>query len=167
MMEVFQNIYPSTLRSRMKGEYIRMKPLYKSIIVKIEDEKIIFLIEESENKVFKFIVSTHYPFEPPIVYVNDNPFSYFHRLNNRFTKILKYLKGKDCLCCSSYLCKKNWFPIHTMKNIIDELDDIKELKYNIIIKTCLDKIKQKFLNRDIDLDSWLFHIADPSALIPV
>jgi len=44
---------------------------------------------------------------------------------------------------------------------LDEIDDYKLIKRNIVRKLLLDKIKDQYLIMDIDLDSWLFNVSMP------
>jgi ubiquitin-protein ligase len=168
---VFEFIVQIPLRNRLKGEYYKMIPLYNSVnIIMNEDGKIIFNIEKNENdnkkKIYNFVISNNYPFEPPKVYINNKNYRQFLRCPNKFLKILKYIRGIDCLCCNSCICRNNWSPAMTMKYIIEEITYNKMTKFNIMIKILLDKIKEKFLNRDIELDSWLFYVSSPQVLNP-
>ena len=83
---------------------------------------------------------------------------FFNLKTTRFKTILKYVSGLDCLCCNSYVCKNNWSPSVTMEVMINQIKQYKTYKYFIFIKLILDKIKEKYLHRDINLDSWLFNI---------
>jgi ubiquitin-protein ligase len=172
---VFESILQIPLRNRLKGEYYRMIPLYNSVnIIMNEDGKIIFIIEKKDkdnynkenNTIYNFVISKNYPFEPPSVYINNKNYGQFLRCPNKFLKILKYIRGIDCLCCNSCICRNNWSPAMSMKHIIEEIGYNKITKFNIMIKILLDKIKQKYLNRDIELDSWLFHVSCPHVIKP-
>jgi ubiquitin-protein ligase len=169
---VFESIHQIPLRKRLKGEYYRLLPLYNSVnIIRDEDSKIIFIIEKNDKDNnqktnYSFVISKNYPYLPPTVYINNKNYGELLRCPNKFLKILKYIRGIDCLCCKSCICRNNWSPAMTMKYIIEEIGYNKMTKFNIMIKMLLDKIKQKYLNRDIELDSWLFHVSCPEAIIP-
>ena len=81
----------------------------------------------------------------------------------KYKKLLKYVSGLECLCCNSYLCNNNWNPSITFDKIINQIEGYKTFKYRISIKIILDKVKEKYLNRDIELDSWLFNICDQNS----
>lgn len=171
MIDVLESIKPVTLRNRIKGEFYKMLSInkYNNIIVSKEKGTINFIIEKTyKNKkiVYKFIITNNYPYSPPIVFINNTNYGQFLGCPNKFLNILKYIRGIDCFCCASYTCKTNWSPAITLKHIIDESEYNSDIKYNIMIKIFLEKIKEKFLNRDIELDSWLFHIARPEVIMP-
>jgi ubiquitin-protein ligase len=106
---------------------------------------------------YKFIIDMNYPFVPPSVYYNNKKYSDLLRCNSECEiRILKLLKGIDCLSCSSYTCRDNWSPAVTMNHIINEIKYSKKCKRDIIYKIIADKIKRKYLIDDIDLDSYLF-----------
>ena len=176
MDNVFESILQISLRKRLRGEYYRMLPLYKSVkFIMKEDGKIIFEIEKNNDNnnynkekpiIYKFVISNNYPYMPPTVYINNKNYGEFLSCHNKFLKILKYIRGIECFCCVSCTCRNNWYPAMTIKYILEEIEFNKITKFNIIIKILLDKIKEKYLNRDIELDSWLFHVSRPEVLIP-
>jgi hypothetical protein len=64
------------------------------------------------------------------------------------------------------LCANNWGPAITLYKIVNQIEEYKKIKLNIQQKILADQIKQKYLNRDIDLDSWLFTISVPRLCLP-
>ena len=105
---------------------------------------------------YLFEVSQNYPFTVPKLFINGiHHNDFFNLKSERFRKLIKYVSNIDCLCCNSYLCYNNWAPAITFSNIIDQINDYKTIKYLIIYKIILDKIKEKYLNPDINLDIWL------------
>ena len=70
--------------------------------------------------------------------------------------LVKKIAGFDCFWCKSFDCKKNWIPLSTLKNVIDEIDNIYKIRKNILNKIIADKIKEKYLLPEIDLDCWFF-----------
>ena len=171
MIDVLDSIKPLILRRRIKGEFYRMETMFDNMYVIKEEGKINFIIEKTKkdnNKksVYKFIISNNYPFLPPDVYINDIKYGQYLSCPNKFLNILKYIRGIECFCCASQTCRINWNPSLSIKHIMDEIEDNKNTKYNIMIKIFLDKIKEQYLNRDIELDSWLFYVARPQVIIP-
>ena len=170
MIDVLESIQPISLRKRIKGEFYRMGSLYDNIYVIKEDSKIIFVIEKTyknEKKIiYKFLISNHYPFLPPDLYINNKKYGQYLKCPNKFLNVLKYIRGIDCFCCSSCICDGNWTPSMTLKYIIEESEYNTNTKHNIMIKIFLDQIKDQYLISDIDLDSWLFHIACPEVIKP-
>ena len=172
-MSEFESITPQSLRSRLKGEFHKSLQFYKPIIKINEEGNIIFIIEKKDindinnkNIIYKFIISNNYPYLPPTVYINNKLYGQFLRCPNKFLKILKYIKGIECFCCSTCTCRGKWSPAYTLKHIIDEIEDNSKTKYNIMIKIFLEKIKEQYLNQDIELDSWLFHVSCPIIIKP-
>jgi ubiquitin-protein ligase len=110
----------------------------------------------SNNYEYLFEVSQNYPFTIPKLFINGiHHTDFFNLKTERFRKIIKYVANIDCLCCNSYLCYNNWAPSVTFKHIIDQINDYKTIKYLIVYKIMLDKIKEKYLIPDINLDIWL------------
>lgn len=158
--EILDSIKFICLRKRLKGELYKLLTLYDNIYVGNEEDKIIFIIEKKINKkkiIYKFIISNNYPYNPPNVYINNINYGQYLHCPNKFLNILKYLRGIDCFCCVSYTCKSNWNPCMNLNYIIEEFENVIDTKYNIMLKIFLDKIKEKFLNMDIELESWLFN----------
>ena len=57
-------------------------------------------------------------------------------------------------------------PIKSSENkIFLEIEEFKQIKRNIVRKLLLDKVKEKYLVKDIDLDSWLFNVKCPYSVI--
>jgi ubiquitin-protein ligase len=169
-LELLDSIQPISLRKRIKGEFYRMLPIYNNVTINKEKDKLNFVIEKTDKNqkkiIYKFVISNHYPYHPPVVFINNIHYGQYLQCPNKFLNILKYIRGIDCLCCVSCTCKSNWFPAMTLKYILEEIENNNNTKHNIMMKILLDKIKEKFLNRDIDLDSWLFRIACPGIIIP-
>jgi ubiquitin-protein ligase len=116
---------------------------------------------------YSFMMPLNYPFMPPRIRINDqNHYDFCNLHSNRFTTILQYIKGIDCLCCHSHICKNNWAPGLTLDHILKQINEYKKLKYYISLKLLADQIKYKYLVMDINLDSWLFDIACPRVCLP-
>lgn len=146
------------LNTRLKRECQSIRANYDNISVEICNSDILVSLNRKNNN-YIFNIPNNYPFAPPRLTINGVEQQHFFKLNScRFKSILKYISGLDCLCCNSYLCKANWGPILTMNHIIEQIENYKNIKHNIFIKISLDKIKDKYLNRNIDLDSWLFNV---------
>jgi len=155
-----------TLSTRLKNELKELTVTYE--LLSIENKgthEYELLIKErniESNVIYKFVIDITYPFKPPTIYVDNNPYIHFLNLQSaRFNSVLKYLKGVNCLCCHSFSCANNWTPAYKLLTIIKEIKEYKKIKYDIATKLIMDKIKDKYLIKDIDLDSWLFDIACP------
>jgi hypothetical protein len=121
---------------------------------------IITIVEVTKNStfnIFEFEIPRDYPFVFPILKINGQSYSSYLRIDSNILREKLYkLKKIECLCCHSYACYNNWKPMATLKIVIDEVKTIRKLRCDIIKKYYADKIKQKYLVQDIDLDSWLF-----------
>jgi hypothetical protein len=159
---------PKLLGRRIKRECQEIKDKYDDIFVEYnEDSEIIVGLRRSIN-LYIFYIDKNYPFTAPRVTINGlNQHSFFRVPSHRFTTILHYITGFECLCCDSFLCKNNWGPAITLDKVINQLEEYKKIKLNIQLKILSDKIKEKYLNRDIELDTWLFNVYVPRLCLPV
>ena len=151
------------LKSRIRNEYKELTKKYENIKLLWDDETKNILIEIHElvkhdvMDTFRFVVNREYPFHSPKFYYNNEPYSHYLRIpSQRFSQHLTTFTKKICLCCSSLACKYNWSPGVKLKMFIDELDKIRQYKRNIVHKILADKVKDKYLIDDVDLDSFLF-----------
>ena len=165
-LELLDSIKETCLKNRIKNEYKELVNLYTSTTNKYEiyvsydptiSQVTITLFETKYNNEYTFIVDKKYPFHPPTFHFNNQPYSHYLKLpSQRFSEYLKKITNKVCLCCSSLSCKYNWSPGIKLKMFIDELNKIRQLKRNIVYKILAEKIKDKYLIDDVDLDSFLF-----------
>jgi hypothetical protein len=166
-MQMYENdrqielISNKCLKNRIKNEYKELTKKYENIIILWDADKVTIeiheIIKSNETDTFRFVVHENYPFHSPKFYYNNNPYSYYLRLpSERFSQYLTTFTKKICLCCSSLNCKYNWSPAIKLKMFIDELYKIRQYKRNIIHKILADKVKDKYLIDDVDLNSFLF-----------
>ena len=156
------------LKSRIKNEYKELSKKYNSdtnsdirVLWDTETNHVIVeihqLVKEDKIDIFTFIVDRTYPFHSPRFHFNDEPYSHYLRIpSQRFSEHLKMFTNKSCLCCSSLACKYNWSPAINLYNFIDELNKIRQYKRNIVHKILADKVKDKYLIDDVDLECYLF-----------
>jgi hypothetical protein len=150
---------PRHLRRRIKKEYQLICDKYDESSIKYDLNGKVYISFTISNTQYIFNICTNYPFTAPKAYINGKSHSEFFRLpSNRFINILQYVSGLDCFCCNSLLCTNNWRCAITLEKVINQLEEYKTIKYNIVLKLLADKIKEQYLHRDIDLDSWLFTI---------
>lgn len=160
-------LIPKQLNRRIKNECLKFRSKYDEITIEYTEEGIILATFKRKNNIYTFDIPPNYPFNAPNLTINGkNVSSLYDIKTKRFRHILKYINGMDCFCCNSYLCTNNWGPKITFDNVICQIETFKTIKYRIILKLILDKIKEKYLHRDIELDSWLFNVYDPSLCYP-
>ena len=72
-----------------------------------------------------FKIPNYYPFRPiENLMVNNKPVHYY-KLGNRHN-VRKYF-DIQCICCKSLLCYENWKLTNTIKDILDEYDNFKDI----------------------------------------
>lgn len=153
---------------RIQKECIMVRDKFDEICVEVIDFNKILVKFKNQYNEYTFTLGNDYPFVPPISFIinTQDQNSFFNLRTSRFRTILKYISGLECLCCDSYLCKDNWNPSVTLSQIITQVEEYKVIKKNIALKLLLDQIKLKYLNRYIDLDSWVFTISLPRLCPP-
>ena len=110
-----------------------------------------------DNKYYKFIITSHYPFKPPKLYINDKSISFYHQNTNlEFMKNLKKYTGIQCFCCETILCSNNWGPQFTIKNILDDINKYRDARREVIVRIIVDVIKRKYLIDDTNIIEWLY-----------
>jgi hypothetical protein len=105
---------------------------------------------------YKFVFNNFFPFKPPQIYYNGEPYLEILRLKGDFQKkLVKKYKNKDCLCCESYCCDGNWAPSIKLLDVIEEIKSNVEFKRSMVNVLLAEKIKRKYLIADIDINSFL------------
>ena len=142
---------------RLKREISIMCKLYQEINVELHRPNEICVNVHDFGISYKFIIGVNYPFVCPIVFLNNQKYKQIlaNKTNYEIT-YLKKLTGVDCLCCNSLTCSEKWAPNNNLNDIINEIKYCKKIKRDLVFKILTDKIKEKYLNSDIDLFSFLF-----------
>jgi ubiquitin-protein ligase len=150
-----------SMKKRISREIIILEEKHLSLFFYIDDKNslpVIMIIDEKfkNDNIYSIIFNNNYPFVAPIVKINFKSYYHFLKLNKLSLQILKKIHYKDCLCCDSILCSNNWGPTYTINNVIKEIRKNKSYKRDIIYKILINKVKNKYLIEDINLESWLF-----------
>lgn len=144
------------IKSRIKNDCNVLYKDYEVLIDVIERGEItIYVVEHIRNynsktnktsqRTYKFILTTNYPFHPPKIFVNEQPYANLLRIQGDYQKdMVKKMRGQDCLCCHSLNCSVNWSPAIKLHRIIDEIKDTIKFKRDIINLLLADKIKKKY-----------------------
>ena len=99
----------------------------------------------AKRRGYKFILTNLYPFQPPKIFVNDQPYADLLRIQGDYQKnMLKKIRGQECLCCHSVNCSANWSPAIKIHRIINEINNTIKFKRDIINLLLTDKIKKKY-----------------------
>jgi len=168
-------IYNKSTRNRLIRELIELKKRNAYIHVEyIECENIyknnnnnninlhfiinITIILKDEGNVYKFELSSDYPFRAPKKFtINYTPYLNYLKIDSKKTMLeLKKYKGIGCLCCSSINCASIWSPSTDIVRCINEFKEFKQYRRDIINKLLAEKITNRYLINDINLLEWLF-----------
>jgi ubiquitin-protein ligase len=160
---VLEKYANNAVRKRIKKEIDAMYSLFNEIIVSVDSSSNlkVIVVEYNNNKKQKyhFIIDNNYPFVPPKIFFQNRPYIDFLKVNHSSKELFhlfKKITGKECLCCHSFNCRDRWSPAITIKIIINEICWFKQEKRKVLNKLLADKIKNKYLIDDINLDEWLF-----------
>lgn len=165
ILESLSEIKSNPIRRRLTKELSDLQKMTNNNFLYVQSVEInqkgipvVTIVDYStENlNVYEF-TTISYPFSVPKIKVNSSDYSEFLRIRTlTFQHLLKKIKGIGCFCCNSYLCSDRWTPALRFIHIIEEIRMFRKYKREIINKLYADKIKDKYLIADIDLDSWLF-----------
>jgi ubiquitin-protein ligase len=148
----------SNISTCIKRCTVEMMDLYqhydfKSMQVKLlSTNEVHFVIEESDGKVLKFILSERYPFIQPKLMVNNKVYMNNVLKNSNCERVHKILRNNfvDCMCCSSITCDKNWSPAYRMENVLFEVAQVRTIKNYVKQYLIMDDICRK---KNIDTDT--------------
>lgn len=149
---------------RIKRDVDKLIEIYPNYKLNTDEISNFITLEIFENNdelipIYKFVIKQFYPFRPPDVYYKNLSYENIYKVSSqRVQKYLTLLTNKDCLCCTSILCSNNWYVTLNFFDIIKEINNYRKIKKNIFIKILADKIKNKYLIDDINLDCYLFAV---------
>ena len=114
-----------------------------------------YKIHNNKKTHYVFILDS-YPFKTPTIYINNISLQDFIKVPSEHLSLLKDWKHMECLCCHSFLSNHNWSALISFQNIIAEISRLKDIKAALYILALTEKIKYKYLVKDIDLSSWIY-----------
>lgn len=153
--EFFQKFGKGVSNRRIASDCKNLYEKYPNFTLSNNSGKVELIVTENEEK-YGFVFNSSYPFKPPQIYYNGKSYLDLLRItNNDERNIVRKYKKKDCLCCDSYDCFDNWSPSINLISIIDEIKSIVQFKKTIVKILLVDKIKDKYLIDDIDINSYL------------
>jgi ubiquitin-protein ligase len=151
------------LRNRIKREIEKLIKENKCIDNDIEvfkendTEYSMEFINLDDNKYYKFKISNSYPFDPPKIFINGNSIMLNHEIKNlAFNTSLKKYTGIECFCCETILCRNNWNPAYTFVNVLNDINNFRDARRQIIVRIIIDVIKRKYLLADTNIIEWLY-----------
>lgn len=146
--QIFNKIKNNTCVKRMMRECNSLYSMYPSVVVNIILDKITITVSENINNKtynYKFDMYNDYPFKPPRIFFNGRPYIDFLKMNGDYEKkMVKKVRGQDCLCCYSVNCAENWSPAINLNVIIDEIKRTLQFKRDVINSFLGQKIEQKY-----------------------
>ena len=145
-------------RRRIRKEAIRYSEKHEKVLECL----LIYSCDDNMNFV-KFLNNTpikidilftnEYPFCPPKVVVNGYNYMNLLKISSPWKR--EMLLGKKCLCCSTLLCRNNWYPAANVVTILTEVISNLKLKLRFNEIEHVKKIKYKYLISDIPLEEYL------------
>ena len=109
-----------------------------------------------------FKITKHYPFRPPIVYINNQSYIQFSVPQNiHIRNIYNQILSNCCLWCQSIIHTNNWSPSSRLFTIMLEIEQINQVKRRIreilIYKRYLPIICEKYnLPMHQDIQNYLY-----------
>jgi ubiquitin-protein ligase len=125
-------------------------PEYKSIAVVYDETKTTFTLKN-----ITIILNSDYPFRPPTVLVNNNPYHKFilPPCSTRISQLV-HEETQTCLCCHSIIKNPSlWSVAHRIKHIMSEINSVSKLKMKIKYIMAIEDICKQFesrLNQNVD-----------------
>jgi len=163
--QILQNINSEKINNkfllnRLLRESVNFSTYFKSLSLTYSDNKYLLYVEDKLNYKYNkycFILNENYPFAHPTLKINDILYKDFLMNGSlKYRKVFEKMAGLKCLCCDNILCNNIWSPAITLIKIVDQINLFRSYKKNIVYKIMSDKIKDKYLISDIDIESWLF-----------
>jgi len=151
-----QNIY----KTRFSSEIMNVLTKYNNIKIEISENKKIVMNVNIQNYNISLELDYYYPFTEPIVLIDNDFISDFYKLpSNRMYQNLadNNLSSNCCFHCSSIISKRNWSPVRKVVDIIEEINNIINIKKKIYFSILINKIKTKYLIDDINIFKYLFN----------
>ena len=147
------NILNSTIYKRIgtEGAELIKKNRVVSYYPDEENNFMTIIVKTYNDTMCKFIINNRYPFKPPDAYINDIPFYKYVRIPKVYIPYMKILFKKECFCCDTSLCENNWSPAKRLWNIVDEIDNIKKKKRELMYIYFCDLISNKYITYDLNL----------------
>lgn len=122
----------------------------------VNNSQILFTFDLNNNHIL-FNISPNFPFIPPQISLNGAKYNNFLNFpSSRFQQIYEKIFNFDCMCCHSIFCRDNWNFTTSFSILLDYVKYYCSIKVLISNKIMADKIKDKYLINDINLDEWLF-----------
>jgi hypothetical protein len=151
-------LLPKLIQRRIHNEINEITKQKYNIFVQANhtDKEIILILSKHNSTIqYEIKITENYPFCAPSILVNGKLYSDLLKKNSN-SKFIYFLTGHDCLFCNSFMNRYVWTPKIKILDMIDEIQKNIKIKQNIIYKIHIDKIKDKYLIRDIPIEDFVF-----------
>lgn len=118
--------YDNTFIKRWNIEFLdfHKKKEYKNIQMNLSNNEMRVTIDKHT-----FILSNKYPFYPPKVLFRNKPYLNYvkYPMSERIQNIL-HIQKISCMCCSSISNRNMWSPAFQIKDILNEIKRVNDIK---------------------------------------
>ena len=115
------------------------------------EDTIEFMNVYDDDKIVKITLifkNTTYPFQPPLIKINNMYIGSFLKINNtllkKYGKYIDFFYTCSCPCCNIPFLK-NWNPRYTSSNLLNQIDDALKIKKRVINMIIVKNIMKKKL----------------------
>lgn len=99
---------------------------------------------------------SNYPFGPPKkILVNGINYRTILAPNNIIQEFLNKFTDIRCLCCSTLMCKNNWSPRKTIKDILEEIVKNLSIRRRTVEYIFAKKITQKYFGFYLPIEEFI------------
>ena len=118
---------------------------------------IITIVPKGGDNIYHFDIANDYPFRPPLRFrINYKCYNQYLKIDSLKTlHELKFYNGINCLCCHTIFCGGKWGPTMRLNDFINEYNQMKKYRRDIIYRLVVQKIINKYLYPDVNLIQWL------------
>lgn len=108
------------------------------------------------NMFYEFVIPLGYPQYPPKLILNNKPYIDYLKMDNCAFREFLYKYNYDL--CFYYVSKlySKWDFSVKMKDIIDEVNNFKQICHKVTHHVIINVIKRKYLIDDINIMEWLY-----------
>jgi hypothetical protein len=118
---------------------------------------IITIVPKGDENIYHFDIANDYPFAPPLKFrINYKSYNQYLKIDSVKTlNELKLYNGLNCLCCNTIFCGGKWGPTMRLIDFINEYNQMKKYRRDIIYRLLVKIIINKYLYPDLNLIQWL------------
>ena len=134
-------------------KFKNIEPIFIDFLINDENKVTFNLLFKYKYTIrFQIIFKPEYPFKPPDCnLLNNGDYKILlARISEHYYKTDNSSKKTDvseekCLCCSTVLCRNNWYPGMKISSLLEEINTNTTYMYDIVYKMLENKIYDKYL----------------------